>query len=63
MVRDNRKETYQDSVTAPLSQKHDDNAGGDLDGLEQDIEAPLGRVLTAIPKVDLIYGLLHWTQN
>jgi hypothetical protein len=66
VVRDDRKETYQDSVTAPLSGEHDDNAGGDLDGLKEDIaaaEAPLSQVLTAIPKVDFIYGLLHWTQN
>jgi hypothetical protein len=66
VVKDDRKETYQHSVTAPLSREHDDNAGGDLDGLEENIataEAPLGRVLTAIPKVDFIYRLLHWTQN
>jgi hypothetical protein len=62
VVKDDRKQTYQDSVTAPLSREHDDNAGGDLDGLEEDIaaaEAPLSRVLTAIPKVDFIYGLLR----
>ena len=53
MVKDDRKETYQDSVTAPLSREHDDDAG-DVDGLE---EATLGQVLTAIPKVDFIFGL------
>ena len=60
MVKDDRKETYQDSVTAPLTREHDDNAGGDVDGLEEDIaavEATLGQVLTAIPKVDFIFGL------
>jgi hypothetical protein len=60
VVKDDRKETYQDSVTAPLSREHDDDAGGDADGLEEDIaaaEAPLGQVLTAIPKVDFIFGL------
>ena len=59
MVKDDRKDTYQDSVTAPLNREHDDNAGGDADGSEEDIaaaEAPLGEVLTAIPKVDLILG-------
>jgi hypothetical protein len=62
VVKDDRKQTYQDSVTAPLSREHDDNAGGDLDGLEEDMaaaEAHLGQVLTAIPKVDFIYGLLR----
>ena len=53
MVKDDRKETYQDSVTAPLSRGHDSDAG-DVDGLE---EATLGQVLTAIPKVDFIFGL------
>jgi hypothetical protein len=60
VVKDDRKENYQDSVTAPLSREHDDDAGGDADGLEEDIaaaEAPLGQVLTAIPKVDFIFGL------
>ena len=59
MVKDDRKETYQDSVAAPLSWEHDDNAGGDVDGLEEDIAAAevLGQVLTAIPKVDFIFGL------
>ena len=66
MVKDDRKDTYQDSVTAPLNREHDDNAGGDVDGSEEDIaaaEAPLSEVLTAIPKVDFIYGLLCWTRN
>jgi hypothetical protein len=60
IVKDDRKETYQDSVTAPLSWEHDDDAGGDVDGLEEDIaaaEAPLGQVLAAIPKMDFIFGL------
>jgi hypothetical protein len=60
VVKDDRKDTYQDSVTAPLNRKYDDNAGGDVDESEEDIaaaEAPLGEVLTPIPKVDLILGL------
>jgi hypothetical protein len=42
-----------------LNREHDDNAGGDVDGSEEDIaaaEAPLSEVLTAIPKVDFILG-------
>jgi hypothetical protein len=60
VVKDDRKESYQDSVTVPLSWEHNDNAGGDADGLEEDIaaaEAPLGQVLTAILKMDFIFGL------
>jgi len=60
VVKDDRKDTYQDSVTAPLNREHDDNAGGDVDGSEEDIaaaEAPLGEVLTAIPKVDFVLGI------
>ena len=71
MVKDDRKDTYQDSVTAPLNREYDDNAGGDVDGSKQDIaaaEAPLGEVLTAIPKVDFIlrfYVLvfMYWLRN
>ena len=66
MVKDDRKETYQDSVTAPLSREHDDDAGGDVDGLDEDIaatEAPLGQVLTAILKVDFIFGLHVWDSE
>ena len=60
VVKDDKKDTYQDSVTAPLNRDHDDNVGGDVDGLEEDIaaaEASLGEVLTAIPKVYFIFGL------
>jgi hypothetical protein len=39
VVKDDRKETYQDSVTALLSQEHDDNDGGDANGLEEDVAA------------------------
>ena len=71
MVKDDRKDTYQDSVTAPLNREHDDNASGDVDGSEEDIadaEAPLSEVLTAIPKVDFVFRLhvsyfMNWTQN
>jgi hypothetical protein len=54
VVKDDKKDTYQDSVTAPLSRENDDSGGGDMDGLDDDIAAaaaPLGKVLTAIPKV------------
>jgi hypothetical protein len=54
VVKDDKKDAYQDSVTAPLNRVHDDNAGGDIEGLEENIaaaEAPLSEVLTAIPKV------------
>jgi hypothetical protein len=53
-VKDDKKDSYQDSVTAPLSREYDDSGGGDGDGLEEDstaAEAPLAEVLTAIPKV------------
>ena len=59
VVKDDKKDTYQDSITAPLNREHDDNAGGDADGLEEDIaaaEARLGEVLTAILKVDFKFG-------
>ena len=44
---------YQDSVTAPLSKEHDNDAGGDTEGLEENIAAAeaFGKVLTVIPKV------------
>ena len=53
MVKDDKNDAYQDSVTAPLSRKHDNDAGGDTEGLEADTAAAgaLGEVLTAIPKV------------
>ena len=62
MVRDDRKDTYQDSVmiTAPLNREHDDNAGGDVDWSEDDraaAEALLDEALTAIPWIDFIFGL------
>jgi hypothetical protein len=65
IVKHDKKDTYQDSVTASLNREHDDDASGDVDGLEEDIaaaEASLGEVLTAIPKVDFIFGLC-WVQN
>ncbi|KAI0245327.1 hypothetical protein BJV78DRAFT_1090396, partial [Lactifluus subvellereus] len=54
VVKDNKKDAYQDSVTAPLNRAHDDNSGGDIEGLDKNIaaaEAPLSEVLTAIPKL------------
>ena len=59
MVKDDKKDIYQDSVTAPLNRDHDDTVGGDVDGLEEDIaaEASLSEVLTAIPKVYFVFGL------
>jgi hypothetical protein len=54
VFKDDKKDTYQDSVTAPLNREHDDDGGGDVDGFEEDVaaaEAPLTEVLTAIPKV------------
>lgn len=52
MVKDDKKDIYQDSVTAPLSRDHDDDAGGDPEGLEENMDAAeaFGEVLTAIPK-------------
>jgi hypothetical protein len=57
VVKDNKKDTYQDSVTMPLGREHDDSGGADADGLEEDVEAAeatLGEVLTAIPKVRIL---------
>jgi hypothetical protein len=53
VVKDDKKYVYQDSVTAPLSREHDDDAGGDTEELEENMAAAetLGEVLTAIPKV------------
>jgi hypothetical protein len=53
VVKDDKKDVYQDSVTAPLSRDNDDDAGGDTEGLEDNIGTAeaLGEVLTAIPKV------------
>ena len=53
MVKDDKKDIYQDCVTAPLNREHDDDAIGDTEGHEDNM-APteyLGEVLTAIPKV------------
>jgi len=52
VVKDDKKDIYQDSVTAPLSRDHDDDAGGDPEGLEENMDAAeaFGEVLTAIPK-------------
>lgn len=57
MVKDNKKDTYQDSVTTPLNREHDDDAGGDADGFEEDssvVASELSGVLTPIPKVGFI---------
>lgn len=54
MVKDNKKDVYQDTVTAPLNREHDETGGGDIKELDDNIgavEAPLGEVLTTIPKV------------
>jgi hypothetical protein len=52
VVTDDKKDVYQDSVTAPLNREHDDDAGGDADGEDiQDSAERLGEVLTAIPKL------------
>jgi hypothetical protein len=67
VVKDDKKETYQDSVTAPLNREHDDDTGSDMEGLEDFTEAadaPLVEVLTAIPKVcsrTLFAGV--WSRN
>lgn len=67
MVKDDKKETYQDSVTAPLNREHDDDTGGDMEGLEDFTEAadaPFVEVLTTIPKVcsrTLFAGV--WSRN
>ena len=37
MVKDDKKDAYQDCVTAPLNREHDDDAGGDTDRLEDNI--------------------------
>lgn len=58
VVKDDKKDTYQDSVTVPLNREYDDDTGGDADGLEEDIaaaEAAFGEVLTAIPKVNFAF--------
>jgi hypothetical protein len=55
VVTDDKKDIYQDSVTAPLNREHDDDAGGDADGEDiQDSAERLGKVLTAIPKLQKI---------
>jgi hypothetical protein len=50
VVKDDKKDIYQDSITAPLSREHDDNAGGNT---EENMAAAgnLREVLTTIPKV------------
>jgi hypothetical protein len=60
VVKHDKKDIYQDSVAALLHREHDIDAGGDVDGLEEDIataEAPLSEVLTAIPKVHFVFKL------
>jgi hypothetical protein len=52
VVIDDKKDVYQDSVSAPLNREHDDDAGGDADREDiQDSAERLGEVLTAIPKL------------
>lgn len=66
VFKDNRKDAYQDSVTAPLNREHDDSGGGNADGLEEDtaaMEAPLSKVLTTIPKVHSPLDFMCWTWN
>jgi hypothetical protein len=54
-VKDNKKDTYQDSVTIPLNREHDDDAGGDADeGDSSVVASELSGVLTAIPKVGFV---------
>ena len=56
MVKDDKKETYQDAVTTPIDRKYDDSTCGDAEGQEDSIgvtDAYLGEVLTAIPKACL----------
>jgi hypothetical protein len=60
VVKDDKKDAYQDSVTMPLGCEHDNSGGGDANGLEEDVEAkaaPLGEVLTAIPNVSFLLSL------
>ena len=66
MVKDDKKDTYQDCVTAPLNRVYNDNAGGDAEGLEDNItaaDAPLGEVLTAIPKVYFVTSFMEVRTN
>lgn len=53
VVKDDKKYVYQDSVTAPLSREHDNDASGDTEELDENMAAAetLGEVLTAIPKL------------
>ena len=53
VVKDDKNDIYQDFVTAPLNREHDDDAGGDAEGLEENMAAAetFQKVLTAIPKV------------
>lgn len=52
VVKEDKKDIYQDSVTAPLNREHDDDAG-DTEGFEENLTTTesLSEVLTAIPKV------------
>ena len=66
MVKDDKKDAYQDCVTAPLNRVHDDNVGSDAEGLEDNItaaDAPLGEVLTAIPKVYFVTSFMELRTN
>ena len=53
VVKDDKKDAYQDSVTASLSREHNDDVGGDTKGLEENIivSETLREVLTVILKV------------
>jgi hypothetical protein len=50
VVKDDKMDIYQDSVTAPLSREHNNDVGSDT---EENMAAArnLGEVLTTIPKV------------
>lgn len=66
MVKYVKKDIYQDYVAASLHREHVINAGGDVDGLEEDIataKAPLSEVLTALPKVHFVLNFMDQTQN
>jgi len=65
VVKDDKKDVYQDSVTAPLSREDDDNAGGDADGPEENMAAgeTLGEVLTAILKVCFCMSFVQVKTN
>jgi hypothetical protein len=66
VVKDDKKDTYQDCVTALLNRVHDNNAGGNAEGLENNTaaaDAPFGEVLTAIPKVHFVTSFIKLRTN